>query len=172
MHKCHSKINQPLISNISTYHCRKFCKQRTLISPDFIFILWGQSTWILVKAFQERGGSEGRGREGSVKTWKAGRRITLLVHAPNWWKNAEYRKYSKFVLIYILAKSSFAVKKHINRFSLSIYSSFKGSGLDLIWTKKEHAVHYLNRDLVSPFANRIPPSLCSIRLSLKLLKQF
>lgn len=119
MHKCHSKINQPVFSKISLHHCKKIMlrKQRTLISPDFIFILWGQSTWVLVKAFQERGGSEGRGREGSVKTWKTGGRITLLVHASNWRKNAEYRKYSKCVLIYSSAKSSFTMKKHRNRFS-------------------------------------------------------
>lgn len=106
------------------HHRRKWhFESSTPISPDFIFILWGQSTWILVKAFQERGGSEGGGGEGSVKAWKAGGRVTLLVHASGWRENAEYRKYSKFILKFsFLAKSSFTKKKHRNMFLLLVYS--------------------------------------------------
>jgi hypothetical protein len=131
MYQCHFKTNRPLFSNISVNRWREFSfADSTLLSPDFIFILWGQSTWILVKAFQERGGSEGGGREGSVKTWKAGRRITLLVHTSDWWKNAKYRKHSKFVLIYISAKPSFTMKKHIHRFLLLLYPFLQSLGVE------------------------------------------
>lgn len=128
MYKFPSKINRSrFFSTLSMHHRSKWhLSDSTPVSPDFIFILWGQSTWTLVKAFQERGSSEGRGREGGVKAWKAGGRITLLAHAPGWRENTEYRKHRFLLKIYTSAKSSRTKKKHRNGFLLLIYSFLEG----------------------------------------------